>query len=68
MRLVKHNRLGNCTACVFECLHCGDENQCDVCHIHDEPRGECSRCNPCLPCQKSERKLTKSKKPRVSGA
>jgi hypothetical protein len=61
--VAKHNLVGNCKKRIFECRACGVGNLCDVCHLHDEPRGECSQCNPCLPCQKLERKLTKSKSP-----
>jgi hypothetical protein len=63
MTLENHNLLGNCSKRIFECRVCGTGNLCDVCHLHDEPRGDCSQCNPCLACQKSERKLTKSKSP-----
>lgn len=26
------------------CPICGTDAMCDVCHEHDEPRGECSEC------------------------
>ncbi len=29
---------------VYNCKECGIGNLCDVCHEHDEPRGECSEC------------------------
>jgi hypothetical protein len=56
-RLPRHNRLGNCTLDEMACDECGHDNICDVCHKHDEPRGECSQCNPCLACIKRDKKL-----------
>ena len=46
----QHVRSGNCSANVYNCRACGTETVCDVCHKHDEPRGECSVCPPCPGC------------------
>lgn len=54
----QHARNGNCwlvvrgKKCPVE--YCGMEN-CDVCHDHDEPRGECSECEPCKACERETR-------------
>jgi hypothetical protein len=47
----EHNLKGRCwcKAAVYLCCRCGLGNLCDVCHVHDEPRGECD-CPPCLAC------------------
>lgn len=29
---------------IWNCAKCGRNNLCDVCHIHDEVRGDCSVC------------------------
>jgi hypothetical protein len=41
---VKHS--GNCwnEAAVYGCRKCGKDELCDVCHLHDMPRGECDQC------------------------
>ena len=46
-----HNHKGNCWDKAYEC--CGDD-LCDVCHEHDEPRGECSECPDCPACRDEE--------------
>lgn len=51
----RHNRKGNCLDrnTVFRCKTCGpmsSTSACDVCHEHEEVRGDCSGCPPCLPC------------------
>lgn len=55
-----HDWLGNCWApeAIHDCDHCGDA-ACDVCHDHDEPRGECSECPECPVCvvEQSEMEL-----------
>jgi hypothetical protein len=53
-----HNGLGNCwraRAAVARCAECGMDC-CDVCHQHDEPRGECSECPECEACAKDAAK------------
>lgn len=47
----EHDKRGNCWAesTVFGCPECSP-NSCDVCHYHDEPRGECGECPVCLEC------------------
>ena len=49
---VYHTNTGNCHSDgnTFNCTDCGLGNVCDVCHDHDEPRGECSECEPCEKC------------------
>ncbi len=44
-----HNGCGNCWVPSYRCPKCGD-NLCDVCHLHDQPRGECDKCPECLEC------------------
>jgi hypothetical protein len=46
----KHLRNGNCFDRIFSCLKCGRLAVCDVCHLHDEPRGECEICPRCEKC------------------
>jgi hypothetical protein len=49
----KYNKKGNCVAGeagVWECKECGVGNYCDVCHLHDMPRGECEECPLCPGC------------------
>lgn len=46
----KHDLRGNCPNKTFSCRRCGTENKCDVCHTHEEPRGECSECPICPGC------------------
>lgn len=48
-----HTNNGNCWAPAYECPECnagGRENLCDVCHLHCEPRGDCSECARCKAC------------------
>ena len=45
----KHN--GNCWHDARRCEECGVGNLCDVCHDHDEPRGDCAKCEPCTDCE-----------------
>ena len=47
-----HSKNGNCFEGSYSCRRCGIGNLCDVCHKHDEPRGECSTCEPCKVCEK----------------
>jgi hypothetical protein len=49
---VNHNNKGNCWSpdAIYDCSRCGSDDACDVCHKHDEPRGECSVCPPCAKC------------------
>jgi len=48
-----HNKQGNCIddATAYSCPDCGKTELCDVCHLHSEPRGECSECPPCKGCE-----------------
>lgn len=48
-----HNLGGNCEVSVVtnECRRCGTDNLCDVCHLHDEPRGDCDKCQRCEACE-----------------
>jgi hypothetical protein len=50
--MVYHTNTGNCFTHgeVYNCPECGHGVLCDVCHDHDEPRGECSECEPCGNC------------------
>lgn len=46
-----HNRKGNCTEDLYSCiLGCARLGVCDICHEHDEPRGECTQCPECRGC------------------
>lgn len=47
-----HNHKGNCWDRAFSCSKCGNGEFCDVCHKHDEPRGECSECPVCSECKR----------------
>lgn len=47
-----HSHNGNCFEGAHNCEDCGVGNLCDVCHIHDEPRGNCIYCSPCFECEK----------------
>jgi hypothetical protein len=52
----RHNHSGNCWQKAYECKKgCGKGNLCDVCHMHDNPRGECDECPPCEACEKERR-------------
>lgn len=47
-----HRNNGNCVrdAMLYDsCRICGSE-RCDVCHEHDQPRGECEECSDCPAC------------------
>jgi len=47
-----HSLSGNCWASPVPCIDgCQRGAVCDVCHKHDEPRGECSECGPCKVCE-----------------
>lgn len=49
----KHNRKGNCwdVSIIYDCKRCHlPEEVCDVCHKHDEPRGNCGECPRCAVC------------------
>lgn len=47
-----HNHRGNCLIDAHECTACGWGAVCDVCHDHEQPRGQCEECEPCLPCRR----------------
>ena len=51
---MSHSLNGNCwdTNLVYGCTvnGCVEGVMCDVCHAHDEPRGECSACEDCEEC------------------
>lgn len=49
---MEHDRKGNCWNASYRCTTCGHDNFCDVCHKHDELRGECPECPPCQMCVK----------------
>lgn len=49
----RHTAGGNCLR--FKCDKCGPENVCDVCHVHEQPRGECDECPPCVACQRENK-------------
>jgi hypothetical protein len=51
-----HTASGNCwkRPDPYECRYCGKGNLCDVCHLHDEPRGECSECKRCKACDEED--------------
>jgi hypothetical protein len=60
-----HTLSGNCWLAAEDCKKCctgGDI--CDVCHEHDEPRGDCSECPPCSRCESGDTAPTKKKSPR----
>lgn len=50
----EHTNSGNCWSrvIVYGCTRngCREGEVCDVCHDHDEPRGECSECPKCGAC------------------
>lgn len=60
----QHDRRGNCFqhSAVYECDECGHGVMCDVCHRHDEPRGECEDCPSCPKCQSYEAAPRRAKK------
>jgi hypothetical protein len=49
-----HDRNGNCWAKAKNCSVCGEGSLCDVCHEHDEPRGDCSECLTCYACRQDQ--------------
>ena len=49
---LKHTWTGNCHKPRWMCSVCGKGENCDVCHLHDLPRGECKKCQPCPACQR----------------
>jgi hypothetical protein len=57
--MLSHNHLGNCWDAPYSCSKCGGE-LCDVCHKHDEPRGECSMCAECPECAAEDLMLERS--------
>ncbi len=50
---VDHDGYGNCWDINRHCPECGD-GQCDVCHEHEQPRGECDECPQCPECDAPE--------------
>ena len=56
----RHTHDGNCWVESYGCRACGIGILCDVCHDHDEPRGECSECEPCVACKNAEASATPS--------
>ena len=54
--MAKHNKQGNCweNKLVYSCDECGEDNLCDVCHKHDQPRGSCEECDHCVACDQEE--------------
>jgi hypothetical protein len=50
---MKRKGRGNdwCETLVYSCPKCGPGNLCDVCHEHDEPRGECTACPMVCKCE-----------------
>lgn len=49
-----HSHSGNCFKGARKCEDCGIGNLCDVCHTHDEPRGDCVCCPKCTECEKED--------------
>lgn len=47
----RHDHLGNCTHGIV-CDQRGLGNFCDVCHEHEQPRGDCEECPMCIACDK----------------
>ena len=46
-----HDGKGNCWERAYCCPKCSAESDlCDVCHEHDQPRGECLDCPRCPAC------------------
>lgn len=48
---MKHNLKGNCQENEYNCDICTSDVLCDICHDHDEPRGECNSCDECHKCE-----------------
>jgi hypothetical protein len=53
---ILHTKTGNCWKRAEKCRRCGAGNTCDVCHEHDEPRGECLTCPPCEACEMDDQR------------
>ena len=51
--LPKHTRNGNCFALAYKCTRrgCTVGTLCDVCHLHEAPRGDCDECVGCQACE-----------------
>lgn len=48
----EHTLTGNCWENVFGCKICGKGVLCDVCHAHEQERGNCTECAAaCQACQ-----------------
>ena len=46
-----HTNGGNCWSPeAIDCEQCGG-NTCDICHAHEQLRGECEECVPCGACE-----------------
>ena len=59
---MEHNCKGNCWDVSFICPECPDDESCDVCHEHDEPRGSCSVCPKCDMCERIDAMITEGEK------
>lgn len=59
MAEIHHTKTGNCWKRQV-CRKCGPGNTCDVCHEHEEPRGECTECEPCEACDVAEGLLSEA--------
>lgn len=64
-----HDKKGNCLdkTLVNACGDCGAGACCDVCHEHEEPRGECARCPHCPRCSPALKKLGVTAAKRIYG-
>lgn len=49
--MTPHKGNGNCWHEPWNCGDCGWDEVCDVCHAHDEPRGDCEKCSKCHACE-----------------
>lgn len=58
---LEHKNNGNCFHVALGCDECAelqpkvqgiimDVTLCDMCHQHDQERGECEECLPCMGC------------------
>lgn len=52
---VSRTGTGNCWHASRSCKQCGVGNLCDVCHKHDQPRGECEDCIECKACEQESK-------------
>lgn len=50
-----HRHNGNCFEKSYNCHKCGKGELCDVCHKHEQPRGDCYECDPCFFCRSVEK-------------